>query len=56
MGQHKTNPNYQLAKEGKLKPKKKKNGKKRAGALAAAYFATVSGAKDLIGAMGGCYR
>ena len=56
MGQRKTNPNCQLAKEGKLKPKKKKNGKKRTGALAAGYFATVSGAKDLIRAMGGCYR
>lgn len=56
MGQHKTNPNCQLAKEGKLKPKKKKNGKKQVGALAAAYFATLTETKDLIGAMGGCYR
>lgn len=56
MGQHKTNPNCLLAKEGKLKPKKKKNGKKQVGALVAAYFATTTGAKDLISAMGGKYQ
>lgn len=56
MGQHKTNPNCQLAKEGKLKPKKKKPGKKHSGALIVAYFAGKTGANKLIGAMGGKYQ
>lgn len=52
MGQHKHNPNCQLAKEGKLPPKPKKLSKKQQRAAIMKAIYTKTGIGDILQAMG----